>query len=306
MMQRVWIAIVVASFGWGTAGVATRAALSQDVTPYRLAAYRAAFAVIAVLVYLAATRNGLPRGVLSWKVGFVMGTSNLAAPFIMSTLALQYAGAGFIGLMTALIPLVTAAVAHFTPLDERLSVVKVGGLLLGFSGVAVLLLSGDSGLAEGGKPVLAGVLGLGSVLSISIGSLYAKYHAGSYDPIDVTGLQHLIGVVIIAVAMFAVEGGPRLETARAWSLLAYMAVFSSVLPMMLYYWLLRKVTATYASLAGYVIPVIAITAGVVLLGEELQPGILIGGLLILIGVIVTDRAERRPRPDAVPLTAGTS
>ncbi len=61
-------------------------------------------------------------------------------------------------------------------------------------------------------------------------------------------------------------------------------------------------TATYASLAGYVVPVIAIVAGVVFLGEELQPGIVLGGLLIFIGVLVTDRAERLPRP-AAPITA---
>jgi drug/metabolite transporter (DMT)-like permease len=300
-MQRVWIAIVAASLGWGTAGVATRAVLNEDVTPYRLVAYRAGLTVVIVLVYLAVRRRSLPRGWLTWKVGLVMGSSNLALPFILSTLALQYAGAGFVGLMTALIPLVTAAVAHVAPLDEQLTFIKIVGLLIGFGGVAVLLLSGDSGLAEGGRPVLAGVLSLGAIVSISVGSLFAKYHAGEYDPIDATGLQHAVGVIIIAVAMIVVEGGPRMETGRAWLLLGYMAVVSSFIPMMLYYWLLRQVTATYASLAGYVIPVIAIVAGVVFLGEELQPGIVLGGLLIFVGVLVTDRAERGPRPVA-PIT----
>lgn len=301
-MQRVWIAIVVASLGWGTAGVATRAVLNEDVTPYRLVAYRATLTVAIVLVYLAVRRRGLPRGWLTWKVGLVMGSSNLALPFILSTLALQHAGAGFVGLMTALIPLVTAAFAHVAPLDERLTIVKMIGLLIGFGGVAVLLLSGDSGLAEGGRPVLAGMLSLAAIVSISAGSLYAKFQAGAYDAIDATGLQHGIGAVLIAVAMIVVEGGPRLETGRAWMLLGYMAVVSSFIPMMLYYWLLRQVTATYASLAGYVIPVIAIAAGVVLLGEELQPGIVLGGLLIFFGVLVTDRAERQHQSPA-PITA---
>ena len=93
-----------------------------------------------------------------------------------------------------------------------------------------------------------------------------------------------------------------METGRAWVLLGYMAVFSSFVPMMLYYWLLRRVTATYASLAGYVIPIIAIVAGIVFLGEQLQAGIALGGLLILIGVIVTDRSERRPAAPRTPVT----
>jgi drug/metabolite transporter (DMT)-like permease len=57
------------------------------------------------------------------------------------------------------------------------------------------------------------------------------------------------------------------------------------------------VTATYASVIGYIVPLIAVIVGVVLLDEQVQPGILIGGLLILTGVVVTDRLEQRvPRP----------
>jgi drug/metabolite transporter (DMT)-like permease len=296
-MQRVWAAMLIASFGWGTAGVATRIALDNDVTPYRLAGYRATLTVVLVVLDLLIRRRGLPRGEASWKVGFVMGTTNLAAPFIFTTLALQHAGAGFLGLMTALIPLMTAAVAHFTPLDERLTVPKTAGLLIGFSGVAVLLLSGDSGLAEGvGDPVLAGLYGLGSVTSISIGSLYAKYRAGEYEPIGVAGIQHALGALIIIGFMLAVEGGPRVEPAAAWGALGYMALMSSLVPMLLYYWLYTKVSATYASLAGYIIPPIAIVAGVLVLDERLEPGILLGGVLIFVGVLLADRAERTPRP----------
>lgn len=294
-MGRVWLAMVVASFGWGTAGVATRIALDNDVTPYRLAGYRATLAVLLVALYLLARRRPLPRGEATWKVGIVMGTSNLAAPFIFTTLALQHAGAGFLGLMTALIPLVTAAVAHFTPLDEQLTLQKAIGLLIGFAGVAVLLLSGDSGLAEGGDPVLAGVFGLCSVLSISIGSLYAKYRSGEYMALDVAGIQHGLGALIIIILMSIVEGGPRTEPVAAWAALGYMAAMSSLAPMLLYYWLLTKVSATYASLAGYVIPPIAITAGVIVLDEQLQTGIVFGGVLILVGVLLADRAERSPR-----------
>ena len=298
-MRRVWIAMMVASLGWGTAGVATRIALDEGVTPYRVASFRALFAVGLVALYLVVRRRGLPRGRVTWKVGLAMGTSNLAAPFILGTLALQHAGAGFVGLMTALIPLVTAAVAHVTPLEERLTVIKSAGLLIGFAGVAVLMLSGDSGLAEGGDPVLAGLLALGSVISISLGGLYAKHLAGQYEPIDVTGIQHALGAMIIIVLTLFVEGGPRSESAAAWTALGYMALVSSFVPMMLYYWMLRHVSATYAALAGYIVPPIAITAGVVVLDERLQPGILLGGVLILVGVILADRAERRP---PVPVT----
>ena len=72
-----------------------------------------------------------------------------------------------------------------------------------------------------------------------------------------------------------------------------MALASTFLPFMLFYWMLRHVSATYASMVGYVVPVIAVTAGVLFLDERVEPGIVLGGLLILIGVVITDRVEAR-------------
>jgi drug/metabolite transporter (DMT)-like permease len=52
---------------------------------------------------------------------------------------------------------------------------------------------------------------------------------------------------------------------------------------------------TKASLVGYIVPLVALVAGIVLIDEQLQIGILVGGVLILVGVVVTDRSERRIR-----------
>ena len=285
--------MVVASLGWGTAGVATRAALDQGVPPYGLALIRSAIATLAVIAFLAIKRRGIPRSVEAWKTGIVMGITNLALPFILSNVALQYASAGFLGLMVALIPIVTAVIAHFTLPDESLDRRRSVGLVVALGGVATLLLSGDSGLAEGGRPVLAGVLGIIAVVSIAYGGTYAKRYAGRYEALDVTGIHFASGAVMIAVAMVVAEGVPGSQTAEAWTLMGYMAVLSTFMPFVLFYWMLRKVSATYASMVGYIVPLIAVAAGMTFLDERLQPGIIIGGLLILIGVVITDRAEAR-------------
>jgi drug/metabolite transporter (DMT)-like permease len=285
--------MLVASLGWGTAGVATRAALDQGVPPYGLALFRAGIAAVAVILFLVVGRRGVSRSPEAWKTGLVMGTTNLAAPFILSNIALQYASAGFLGIMTALIPIMTAGVAHLMLDDERLTTIKFLGLTIGFSGVAVLFLSGDSGLAEGGRPLLAGVLGLIAVLSIAFGGTYAKKFAGRYEPSEVSGIHFTSGAVVIGIAMLLIEGAPGAQTGEAWALMSYMALASTFLPFMLFYWMLRHVSATYASMVGYIVPVIAVTAGVVFLDEKVEAGIALGGLLILIGVVITDRVEAR-------------
>lgn len=294
-MRRVWAAMIVASLGWGLAGVATRATLDEGVEPFALATFRSGFAVVAVIAFLAIRRAGVPRSPAAWRVGLMMGVTNLAIPYLLSNVALQYASAGFLGLTTALIPLFTAIVAHIALAGERLDGLKVAGLVVGFAGVAVLFSSGDSGLEEGGRPLVAGVLALISVLSIAVGGVYAKRHAGGYGPLEVTGVHFVTGVIVIVVAMFVGEGAPGAMTGKAWLLLATMGVLCTFVPFVLYYWMLRSVSATFASIAGYLVPPIAVAAGITFLGEHLQPGIVAGGLLILAGVLISDRAERRVR-----------
>lgn len=295
-MHRVWATIVLASLGWGTAGVATRAALADGVSPYGIAVYRGVIATAAVVLFVVARRGGLPRTSAAWRVGVTMGVTNLALPFILSNIALQYASAGFLGLMTALIPIMTAVMAHFLLASERLNGRRLLGLIVALGGVAALFLSGDSGLVDGGRPLFAGVLGLAAVLSISYGGVYAKRYAGRYSTLDVSGVHFLSGSAVIVVAMLIAEGAPGSMSAASWGLLAYMGVLCTFMPFALFYWLLRRVSATYASMVGYVVPLVAVVAGMVFLDEVLQPGIIAGGLLIFAGVVITDRSYRVPAP----------
>jgi drug/metabolite transporter (DMT)-like permease len=88
------------------------------------------------------------------------------------------------------------------------------------------------------------------------------------------------------------EGLPSSLTAPGWALVFYMAVASTFLPFYLYYRLIKTAPVTTVSLVGYLVPLISLVAGVVLLGEQVEPGIAVGGALILAGMIITDRAGR--------------
>lgn len=293
VQQRIWAGVLVASLGWGSGGVVSRMALADGATPYEIALARAVLAGIGVVALLAVRRRlRRPDGVV-WRVGTVMALTNLAVPFVLTNLALQYASAGFVALPSALIPLITAALAHLFLTGERLSGAKALGLVTALAGVVVLLTSGDSGLDTAGRPVVAGLLGLVSAVTIAAGSIYAKRHAGRYATLDVAGTQFVLGAVMVAgAALLAGDGlgtGPR----ASWPELAYLAAVTTFVPFVVYYWLIRHVTATYASVIGYVVPLIAVLAGVVLLDERVQPGILAGGVLILGGVVMTDRLEHR-------------
>jgi drug/metabolite transporter (DMT)-like permease len=85
------------------------------------------------------------------------------------------------------------------------------------------------------------------------------------------------------------DGVPANPSGEGWMSLAYIGLIATFMPVVLYFWLIRHVTVTYSTIIGYIIPLVAVVVGVLVLDEELQPGIVIGGALILAGVIVTDR-----------------
>jgi drug/metabolite transporter (DMT)-like permease len=291
MSRSAWIAFVVAAVGWGTGGVAVRAAFDEGVGPWTTVALRVALAAILVIAFLASRGIRRPDR-LSMKIGSVLAVTNLLIPYVLFTFAYEEASAGFVGLFAGLIPLATAVYAHFMLTNEKLNGGKIIGLAVGFIGVAALLVSGDSGLGSEGRPLVAAALALISVAAIGYAGAYAKRYAGRYDPLEITGLQFLLSSVILIPAMVWFEGLPDSLTAPGWALVFYMAIASTFLPFYLYYRLIESAPVTTVSLVGYLVPLVSLVAGVALLGEQIEPGIVVGGTLILTGMIITDRSGR--------------
>ena len=286
--RRVWALVLLISFGWGSSPIAVRMALREGLGPITIAAASSLIAAVAVIFLIAGRRRGTLVGPLELRMGAVLSVLSVLLPYQTRNLALENASAGFVSLVNALIPLVTALVAHFMLANERLKVVTVVGLLLGLGGVAVLLLGGDSGIAEGGNPPLAGLFVLVSVVSVSVAAVYAKRYAGQYSVLGVTGVQLAIGCVALSLLALAIEGVPATPSMTGQLSLLYVGSLGTLVPLGLYYFLIRHVTVTYSTIIGYIVPFIAVSAGVVMLDEQIQPGIVVGGALVLLGVVVTD------------------
>lgn len=291
--HRVWALVLVISFGWGSSPIAVRIALREGLGPITIASASSLIAAVAVAILVAGLRRGDLLGRLEWRIGGVLAIISVLLPYLSRNVALQNASAGFVTLLSTLIPLVTAVAAHFMLADERLKVVTVVGLLLGLGGVGVLVLGGDSGITEGGSPPVAGLFGLLSVVSVSFAAVYAKRYAGRYSVLGVTGIQLALGSVGLALLAFLIEGVPEGPSPTGGFSLAYVGLMGNFVPLALYFFLIRHVTVTYSTVIGYVVPFVAVFAGVLILDEQIQPGIAIGGTLVLLGVVVTDLVRIR-------------
>ncbi len=292
MRFRYWIILVIAALGWATGGLAAAAAIAEGVGTWTIVALRVLIAAVLIAILAVVKRIPMPsREVMGF--GFVQAVANLTIPYVLLSFAYGEASVGFVGLLAALIPMATAVFAHWMLPSEPLSMAKLAALFVSFSGVAFLLLSGDSGLSEGGRPAVAAGLALISIASIGFSGAFAKRHAGMYNPITITGLQFGFSVIWLIPAMFLIEGAPTGISQKGWVLIVVMAVAGAVIPFLLFFWLLERIEVTQAALVGYMVPFMALIGGVVLLDEDLQTGIILGGALVFAGLVLSDARSRR-------------
>ena len=288
--RRLWTVLFLAAFGWGTGSVATRSLLLHGVDPFTLIPIRFAGAAAILAAWLWWRRRlTMDRGI--WFAGLILGTANMSAPTVFFTLALEHISAGLGGLLIALIPIVTTVWAHFVLVDEQFTLRKLVGSGVAFSGVALLIATGEAGFTGGS--ILTGVAWSAvGILLASLGGVLSRFYAQRYSVMELAGPQFVacaMGVLIIWPLLGSTPFASI--TATSWSLLAYMATLGTVLPYLAFLWVVRHTTATRASLVGYLVPLVSLATGALLLAEQLNLIIGLAAALILVGVVIVDRAE---------------
>ena len=291
--RRIWAVVLLISLGWGTSPVAVRIALREGLGPFTIGAAASLIAVTGVAIMMAVLRRPNLVGRAELRIGAVLSVLSVLIPSQTRNLALQHASAGFVILVNVLIPIVTVVFAHFMLSDERIRLSTVVGLLLGLFGAGILVLGGDSGIAEGGNPQLAGLFSFIRIVSLALSSVYAKRYSAQYSVLGVTGVQLGLGSVGLVASALLVEGIPDALTRVGGLSLLYVGLMGSLVPLGLYYFLIRHVTVTYSTIISYIVPLVAVSTGVAVLGEQLQPGIILGGALVVAAVVTKDLLRTR-------------
>jgi drug/metabolite transporter (DMT)-like permease len=286
------VLLVLASVGFGAGNVITKAILNLGVSPMTLIPGRYFVGTVVLLTALAATDRLHPSGRIAWRHGLILGAINMAAPTILSTLGLVYIPASVAAMLVALIPLATIVAAHYIVDGEPLRASLLPGFVIALIG-CVLLVRGDG--TTGDNAGLGVVLLLGGILAASLGGALSRRFALGTPAVHLIVPQFL-GAGIIAVAA-AIPAGGLLGfaelTPTGWYLLMMSGAVATALPFWAILRLSELASAAKTSLVAYLVPLVGVTGSVVLLGEPLTSGLVIGGALILLGVVIAEQAERR-------------
>jgi drug/metabolite transporter (DMT)-like permease len=271
----------------GGSVVMTRVGLGE-MPAFGFIALRMSLATLAFAIGLAVFRPPPPEGRRMWVDIALIGVLNTAVPLTLFTLSLQYMSSGVVALFVALVPLSTGLMAHLSLPQERLSRRRLGGLLLAFAGVGVLLLTGTTGLPTRMDP-RGPALGLSGVLLSSFATVYARRHLQRAPVVTLTAIQTFVAaVILIPAGLLTSPIDLRAISPTGWTAVAFTGLIGSGLAFLLFFQLIREFGATTASESTYLAPPIAGALGVLLLDEVVSPALLSGAMLILVGVYLSE------------------
>lgn len=287
---------------WGSTWLFIKLGLT-DLPPFTFAALRFVIACSILFTIVAVRRLPLPRSRADWLLLATTGVLAFSLNYGLLFWGEQYISSGLAALLQATIPAFGLVIAHFYLPDEKMTPVKIFGVVMGVAGVGVIF---SNQLSVAGPRALAGCAALvvGSACA-AYANVLVKARGANLNPAILAGGQMFFGLISLLLIGIPLEGNPfHLHWTRmALVSLFYLAIVGSVTAFLLYYWLVQHMDVTKTMLIALVTPVIAVSLGVLVLNEELNWRTFAGGAMIIsgIGVIVLRKVRKR---DAELISSG--
>jgi drug/metabolite transporter (DMT)-like permease len=206
------------------------------------------------------------------------------------------APSGATALLIAVTPLMIVVFRALS--GDRPSRLSLFGVLLGFAGLAYLVLAGRG--SGGDLPLVPALIILFAATCWGFGS-FIQPRLLLPDDVFVTTVYEMVcgGLIMISVGLLSGERFTADYSASTWSALGYLVVFGSMLAFTAYVWLLANAPISLVATYAYVNPVVAVFLGWLILGESVTVPIVIGGGIVVLAVAIVITAER-PRNKPLP------
>lgn len=270
-------------FFWGTAFRAT-AVGAQHASPIVFSTLRAAPATVALLVVTALMGGRIPRDRRMLMAGAITGILTVALVFEGIAESTKLAGPGNAAVLTNTAPFFTVLFGWLV-LGSHTPRIAIGGLVVGFTGV-VIMVSSQLGGGSIGHLALGMAVALLTAAGFAAGALMIAHVAARNPELDMLGFtafQYVVGSLVLAVLM-VIYGHPQTAdwgSTALWGAVAWVALGSSATASICFNFALRRISAARATAWQFLAPVVAV---VVEAARGNAPGVVvIAGMALAIG-----------------------
>ncbi len=300
MTAGVWGLLILLSVLWGGSFFFVELAL-DGLGPFTLVTGRVGLGALALLIFIYATGERMPRDAGLWGAFIVMGALNNLVPFSLIAWGQVHIESGLASILNATTPLFTVLLAHFLTRDEKMTAGKFAGVLFGLVGVVVLI--GPDALGGLGVNALAQIAILVASFSYGCAGIFGRRFKGISPAVAAAGMLTTSTVMVAPLALVIERPWTAAPGAGALLAVVGLAVLCTAVAYLLYFRILALAGATNLLLVTFLIPVSALLLGVFVLGEQPHWTAFVGMALIFAGLAAVDgRAfslfrKSKPQPD---------
>lgn len=288
----IWVhlAAIVAVTAWGVSFVNTKVLMDHGISPVQVYLLRCILAYILLLAF--SWRRILSRSVRHEMLFVLCGLCGGSVYFIAENTALLYTSTTNVSLITSISPLISALLVAMLYRDERPGKGLVIGSAIALAGVATVVLSGAEASLGGG--ILGDILSLMAAICWSVYALVLRKLHPFYSAIYITRKTFFYGFITALPMIFVDSHKLPAEAFRSidvWVNLITLAVFASSLAFVIWAWVVGKIGAVKAGNYCYFQPIVTMIFSVIMLGDILSLGGVIGCLVTIGGVVAGEKLK---------------
>ncbi len=293
-----WLMLIILSILWGGSFFFNKLTVAEW-PPFAVVQVRVGLAALALLLVVRIAGQSMAVGRELWIAFFGMGILNNLIPFSLFLWGQQQIASGLASILNATTPIFAVLVMHCFG-NEKATGLKLGGVLAGLIGVAILAApDAISGLGSNLAAQLACVL---AAVSYAFSGLIGRRFRGVSPLVAATG-QLTASTLMMLPIVFVMHPPWTLPVPSQTAFLALvgLALISTALAYLLFFRIMRTAGPSNVMLVTFLIPVSAILLGSGLLGEALLPRHFAGMAAIFVGLALIDgRIMRSARTNPAP------
>jgi drug/metabolite transporter (DMT)-like permease len=281
-----YLLLAFLSLLWGSSFLLIAIA-ARGFDPVSFAFVRVSIGALALWGIAAARERRWPRGAALWLRLAVMAAFGQAVPFLLLGDAARRVTSGDLALMMGAAPIFAFVLSRALGEGPRWSAASALGLALGLTGVAVCV------GGPGGGSFLGKFEGFLAAFCYAAGATVSRGASRQVGPATAAAASMTLSSVTLGLGWLIAGGSlAALAAIPAPSLLAMAAlgVFNTALAYFVYFALVVRMGATFATLNNYIVPFIGLALGAIFLHERIALSAGAGLALVIAGIALTGRA----------------
>jgi len=279
-----WFTLFALTIFWGTSFVFIELALTA-FPPSVLVLARIGLGALALVGFMLFSGFSLPRDLRTWGLWTVIALLGVILPMRLTAWGQTHISSAEAGVLMAISPLFVYTLAHFFLPGERITVARIVGFLVGFTGVIFVIGPESLGNWDDNLHLLGMLAVLGAALSYSLNSVFTRRVATQDDPMALaTGMMLLATLIAIPAGLADVPDIVWPPGPIAWLALAVLGLICSGFAAVLYFRLIQGPGPAFTTLVTFLVPAWAVLSGAVVLQEHLPLRVYAGLALILGGI----------------------